>query len=281
VAVRLERFGDYALGRPYHAALVDLKGRSHPHGHRDYYEVMAVVHGDGQHLLSSAGGRTHAEPLGPGDVVLLRPRDRHTISGAVRFYNIAFPAISWRTFQGLAKIDPAWDLAPMPPHERLPAGDERAARACAAVLDRFHHTPGELDLIRFWTDITPLLAPPADGPDRPPGTPEWLIVASAAMGREEHLREGVPRLRALAHVSSAHLTRSMRRFYDTTPTAFVTDLRLRHAATLLATTTRAVTDIAYSCGFASPSYFTRCFRQAHRTSPRDFRRAAGNAFVPS
>jgi AraC-like DNA-binding protein len=277
--VKLERFGTYGLGRPYHAALVDLKGRSHPHGHRDYYEVMVVVHGDGEHQLSSAGGPKYAQPLGVGDVVLVRPRDRHTIVGAVQFYNIAFPATTWRTFEGLANLDPAWDVASTPRSERLGPADQRAVRACATVLDRFQRGPGELDLIRFWTDIIPLFMPSTDVP-APPGTPRWLVLAIAAMSREEYLRGGVPQLQALANVSAAHLTRSMRRFYGTTPTAFVAELRLRHAAMLLTTTTRTVTDIAYSCGFASASYFTRCFRPVYE-SPREFRRSAGNAFVPS
>jgi AraC family cel operon transcriptional repressor len=277
--VKLERFGTYGRGRPYHAALVDLRGRSHPHGHRDYYEVMVVVNGDGEHQLSSAGGPAYAQPLGAGDVVLVRPRDRHTIVGAVQFYNIAFPATTWRTFEALASL-PAWDRASTPRGERLGPGDQRAARACAAVLDRFQRGPGELDLIRFWTDIVPLLMPPTDGP-APPGAPAWLTSAIAAMTREAYLREGVPRLQELAHVSAAHLTRTMRRFYGTTPTGFVAELRVRHAAMLLTTTTRTVTDIAYSCGFASASYFTRCFRLAYQSSPREFRRSAGNAFVPS
>ncbi|WP_432825061.1 AraC family transcriptional regulator [Dactylosporangium sp. CA-092794] len=281
MGLRLERFEDYALGRPYHAALVELRGRSQPHGHRDYYEVMVVLDGDGRHELSSAHGPPAVRPLHPGDVILVRPRDRHTIAGAVSFYNIAFPAAGWRAFEGLARLDPAWDRSLAPPQRRLPAGDGRAADACAAVLRRFQDAPGELDLIRFWTDIAPLLSPPPPGDPRPVATPGWLTHAVAEMGREEHLRAGVPRLQALAHVSPAHLTRSMRRFYGTTPTAFVAELRLRHAATLLATTTRPVTDIAYACGFSSPSYFTRRFREAHHTAPSQFRRAAARAFVPS
>src|SRR5258705_11865789 len=108
---------------------------------------MVVVHGDGRHLLSSERGKTTVEPLRPGDVILVRPRDRHTIIGPVQFYNIAFPATGWRAFEGLAKVDPVWDLAPVPPHERLPAEDARAVQACAVGLHPFHHTPGEPDLI--------------------------------------------------------------------------------------------------------------------------------------
>ncbi|MFC6016214.1 AraC family transcriptional regulator [Plantactinospora solaniradicis] len=277
-AERTERFEDHALGRPYHAALVDLKSRSHPHSHRDYYEVMAVVAGDGEQLVSHAGKPTRSQQLRPGDLLLVRPRDHHTIVGAVRFYNVAFPATGWRTFVGLAGVDTGWDSGDLPPH--VLRSDDRGARACAAVLERFHDAPGQVDLIRFWSDLVEMVAPAAPEPKGPPGVPEWLITATAAMSREDYLREGVPRLRALAHVSDAHLARSMRRYYGTTPTEFIADLRLRRAATLLATTTRTVADVAYACGFASASYFTRRFHEAHGAAPRQFRGAARHAFVP-
>jgi AraC-like DNA-binding protein len=273
---RAERFEEHALGRPYHAALVELKSRSHPHSHRDYYEVMAVVAGDGEQLVSHADGPARRQPLHPGDLVLVRPLDHHTIVGALRFYNIAFPAAGWRTFVGLAGIDPGTGI--IPPLVRL--SDDRGAHACAVALDRFHDAPRQADLIRFWCEVLDLLAPATKEPDRPSGIPDWLVTATAAMSQEEHLREGVPRLRALAHVSDAHLARSMRRYYGTTPTEFIADVRLRRAATLLATTTRTVADIAYTCGFTSASYFTRRFHEAHGASPRQFRAAARDAFVP-
>lgn len=64
------------------------------------------------------------------------------------------------------------------------------------------------------------------------------------------------------------------------PTDFVADLRLEHAASLLAATTAPIAEIAVRCGFSSQSYFTRCFTAAHAMSPRAFRHQAQRAFVP-
>ncbi|WP_130337831.1 helix-turn-helix transcriptional regulator [Micromonospora kangleipakensis] len=274
---RAERFEDHALGRPYHAALVELRSRSHPHSHRDYYEIMAIVAGDGEQLVSHGGGPPRRQPLRGGDLLLVRPRDHHTIIGGLHFYNIAFPAAGWRAFTGLAGADPAGGSLPPLVH----TGDDRGAQTCAAALERFHDAPRQTDLIRFWCEVLDLLTHGADTPGQPLEIPAWLLTATAAMSHEEHLREGVPRLRELAHVSDGHLARSMRRYYGTTPTEFVADARLRRAATLLATTTRTIADIAYTCGFTSASYFTRRFRDAHGASPRQFRVAARNAFVPA
>jgi AraC family cel operon transcriptional repressor len=100
------------------------------------------------------------------------------------------------------------------------------------------------------------------------------------MRAEQNLRGGVPRLLELAGVSPAHLSRSMRTAYGVTPTAFVTDLRLEHAASLLAATNLPIAAIATRCGFTSQSYFTRTFTAAHDLPPRDFRRRSQRAFVP-
>jgi AraC family cel operon transcriptional repressor len=132
--------------------------------------------------------------------------------------------------------------------------------------------------MRFWIDLLPLISP-ADRTGRP-GTPQWLAKACSAMRSEDNLRGGVPRLLELAAVSPAHLSRSMRSAYGVTPTAFVADLRLEHAASLLAATNAPVASIATRCGFTSQSYFTRCFTAAHQLSPRDFRRRSQRAFVP-
>lgn len=277
--MREEHFEAHALGRPYHAALVDLAGRSEPHGHHDYVEVMLVLDGDGSQDLGD-----HVQPLRAGELILIRQQDRHAISGPVRFFNIAFPADRWRAFAELAGVGPAWHESDRPPGLRLDPADEafaRAERCCAVALDRFHRGPRRLDLVRFWTDILPLLEPGLDlPPDRPSGAPGWLVEACAAMHREDNLRQGLPRLLELARVSPAHLTRSVRRHYGSTAAGWVAALRLRHAAVLLSTTTRTVADVASACGFSSPAYFTRCFRAAHGMSPREFRLAARDAFVP-
>jgi AraC-like DNA-binding protein len=157
------------------------------------------------------------------------------------------------------------------------AGSSAAIEACRLALDRFHDSPTTLDLVRFWTEVIPLLPKAAAASS---GAPGWLAATCAAMRQEEHLREGVPRMLALASVSAAHLSRTMRRHYRTTPTAFVAELRMRHAATLLATTDDSVTEIAERCGFGSPSYFTRCFHQVHQAAPREYRHQARRAFVP-
>jgi AraC family cel operon transcriptional repressor len=267
------RFEAHAFGRPYHAARVRIPARARDtelHTHADFHEFMGVVSGSGEHLLT-----TGVEELHAGDVVLVRPSDRHAVRGSapdgLEFVNVAFPSSLWHGFLDLTRTA-AWS-------SRGPIGFHQPAAIAVFehALTRFQDSPGPFDLVRFWIDLIGLLAPVDTAV---PGVPDWLARACTAMRAEQNLRGGVPRLLELAGVSPAHLSRSMRTAYGVTPTAFVTDLRLEHAASLLAATNTSIAGIATRCGFTSQSYFTRTFTAAHDLPPREFRRRSQRAFVP-
>ncbi|MEV0291495.1 MULTISPECIES: AraC family transcriptional regulator [unclassified Kribbella] len=266
------RFESHAFGRPYHAARVRIPARARDtelHTHADFHEFMGVVSGEGEHLLT-----TGVERLRAGDVVLVRPMDRHAVRGSapsgLEFINVAFPSSAWQGFLALTRTDPG--------SAHLAVHAPAAIAVFERALERFQDNPGPYDLMRFWIDLLTLVSP--HDPSTRLGTPDWLAKACTAMRAEDNLRGGVPRLLELAGVSPAHLSRSMRAAYGVTPTDFVTDLRLEHASSLLAATNDPVAAIAARCGFASQSYFSRCFAAAHRLSPREFRRRSQRAFVP-
>lgn len=272
------RFESHAFGRPFHAARVRIPARARNtelHTHADFHEFMGVVSGAGEHLLTSG-----VEQLRAGDVVLVRPSDRHAVRGSapdgLEFVNVAFPSSAWQGFLDLTRTNPSASWASV----RGPVGFHApdAIAVFEHALERFQDEPGPYDLMRFWIDLIPLVSP-VELTARA-GTPGWLAKACTAMRAEDNLQAGVPRLLELAGVSPAHLSRSMRAAYGVTPTDFVTDLRLEHAASLLAATNEPVAAIAARCGFASQSYFSRCFANAHQLSPREFRRRSQRAFVP-
>jgi AraC-like DNA-binding protein/mannose-6-phosphate isomerase-like protein (cupin superfamily) len=278
------RFEWSALGRPYHAARVRfaaLARDSELHTHADFHEFMGVLAGAGEHLLESG-----TLPLVAGDVVLIRPRDRHAIRGSapdgLEFINVAFPSSAWQGFLNLTRTNPtgSWDAAKQPVVFRS-QGAAAVGAVFESALQRFAGEPEHFDLMRFWIDLLPQVSP-EELPARASANqaPDWLARACTAMRSEENLRGGVPRLLALAGVSPAHLSRTLRAAYGMTPTDFVADLRLEHAASLLAATTLPIAEIAARCGFSSQSYFTRCFTSAHAVSPRAFRHQSQRAFVP-
>ena len=98
----------------------------------------------------------------------------------------------------------------------------------------------------------------------------------AAMWINEHAHEAVDLARAarLSGLSPFHFLRSFAKTIGVTPHQYLVRCRLQHAARLLAERQRAITDVAFDCGFNDLSNFIRSFRRAAGLSPRAFRRAS-------
>jgi AraC-like DNA-binding protein/mannose-6-phosphate isomerase-like protein (cupin superfamily) len=278
------RLSEFTLGRPYHAALCRVSARHTTvtfHTHQDFYELFYVLSGRGEHRLA-----TGHQPLCAGDLVVVRPTDWHYLVGlpptGLEWINVAVPVATWQGLLDMADVVSSNELTRAKLPTRVSVSAENARRLESSfkeALTRHALAAGRLDLMRFLIDVLDVLGQEADAGANS-HLPDWLACACTAMNREENLRGGVRRFRELAGVSAAHLCRTVRAHYGTTPTAFVTELRLRRAEMLLATTSASLTAIAYRCGFSSPSYFSKCFRQTQGVTPRDFRRRATRAVLP-
>ncbi len=105
------------------------------------------------------------------------------------------------------------------------------------------------------------------------GMPEWFADGLAVAGEHSVLREGLPGLSRRMGRSPKHVTRCFKQFLGQTPTEWLKKKRIEHARMLLATTRLPVLEIAFDCGFASPSYFHKCFKENYHMSPGRFRRS--------
>jgi AraC family cel operon transcriptional repressor len=73
--------------------------------------------------------------------------------------------------------------------------------------------------------------------------------------------------------TNEHVSRTFRRYFGVTPSAYLNRLRLERAARLLTTGTRPVTEVSILTGFRNLGYFHRCFRDRYGITPRRWRRA--------
>jgi AraC-like DNA-binding protein len=76
-----------------------------------------------------------------------------------------------------------------------------------------------------------------------------------------------------AGLTPAKFARLMRRFFDLTPSQFISKTRLAAAARLLRETDQGVSDVAHECGFYDHSAFTRAFHAAMGATPSGYREA--------
>jgi PAS domain S-box-containing protein len=76
-----------------------------------------------------------------------------------------------------------------------------------------------------------------------------------------------------ARLTPSKLARLIRRFFDLTPSQFLTQTRLAAAARLLRETDLGVSKIAHECGFYDHSAFSRAFHSAMGVTPSAYREA--------
>lgn len=85
---------------------------------------------------------------------------------------------------------------------------------------------------------------------------------------------GLTEIASVAALSPFHFSRSFRERMGVSPMRYVSGRRVEAARRMLATTTFSLTQIAYACGFASPSHFSTTFKSFTGRTPGDVRRAS-------
>jgi AraC-like DNA-binding protein/mannose-6-phosphate isomerase-like protein (cupin superfamily) len=235
----------------------------------DFAEVFWIERGAGMHLING-----QRDPLSVGDLVLIRPRDRHDFvvrqAEGLTFVNVAFEASALRAIHTRYFSARRWPWT----GGVLPA--------------KFQLTPADLTQLRTWADDLARAAPTAlqrdwfllsllqligrsplhdQGPDRP----GWLDEAIAHFNTPERFAGGVACLARLSGRCPEHLNRVVRRTLGKTATDLVNDLRLDFAARELRMTNRPILDIALDCGLENLGYFYRIFKRRFALTPRQFR----------
>ncbi len=77
----------------------------------------------------------------------------------------------------------------------------------------------------------------------------------------------------IAGIQKSAFLEQFRHVTGTTPTQYITGLRLEYARDLLIETDLPVGVVAERCGFSDPFYFSRCFKKRYMLSPNHYRQA--------
>ncbi|MDB5561704.1 MAG: AraC family transcriptional regulator [Hyphomicrobiales bacterium] len=226
-----------------------------------------------QHTLSGQGvlsydGRT--VPLDAGDTMLVTIPHNHRYfverGGDWRFFYVVLSGQEVMRLAGEV-------ITTGGPVLRLSArAVDRLAACVIALLDGQADAPGEASSLAYraimaLVDDVLSANPVVDDAVHP----EWLLRVNAYI--ERHLAEPltVERLAGVAGMSRAHFVRQFSRSAGAPPSEYVFRTRMARAARLLQSTQLPVLEIALSCGFLDPNYFTKAFRRAFEVSPTEFR----------
>lgn len=81
----------------------------------------------------------------------------------------------------------------------------------------------------------------------------------------------VDRIAGLMGFERSQLYRKIKALTNYAPVELIRQLRLKEARRQLLSTDRSISEIAYSCGFSTPAYFTKCYRQTYSETPSETR----------
>lgn len=241
------------------------------HNH-NFVELFAVMQDRAVHRVN--GRRV---PLTSGDLVLMRPADRHTFAvepgSEFLIINMAFH-LDTLTFlrERYFHDDPAFwgGTATQPATVHLGERQLEWLKGEFRLLERT--PPTRLALERFLINLLAEVQPghlPASTSPHP--LPDWLARACAAIRTPGGLVSGPREFARLAGRSVEHVSRVMRARTGLTPTEYVNAARLDHAAAMLLNGGMEILDVADECGFQSISHFYSCFRNQFGVSPRRYR----------
>ncbi len=100
----------------------------------------------------------------------------------------------------------------------------------------------------------------------------FLVEAEKVLGNPD---VGVDDLAATMGLGRSQFYRKIKALTNFSPVELLRQMRLKRARTLLTTTEKNISEIAYETGFSTPAYFTKCFRDAFGETPTDLRDSLG------
>ena len=90
------------------------------------------------------------------------------------------------------------------------------------------------------------------------------------------LENPVKLARESCNYSERHFTRLFSKVYGVSPQQYLTEVRIKAACKMLKNSAASVGEIARSCGFTDPGYFSRIFKSNTGVLPSDYRKGKRN-----
>lgn len=234
------------------------------HDH-DFYELFWVQNGQVRHHLPD-----RTDTLGEGDVVFLQPGQSHGLQGRGEHALVVSLCIHPDTIHALVARHPGVDghlfWAPTGPVQTHRDIRKLATLNHAAV--QLENSP--CDTLAAEAFLLPLCAD-LTANAFVDDIPLWLTTACLAAKSPDVFRHGSAGLVAITGKAHPHVSRMMRKYLGQTPSDYVNQIRMDHAARALTTDSDAISEIAADCGIPNMSHFHKLFRQAHGLTPLQYR----------
>lgn len=235
-----------------------------------FYCFLVVMQGTGE-----LGSASQPLPLKPGTSFMLFPYSPHCwaadAEAPLRLLYVAF------TGEDAPSIVRSLHLSPHKPLLNLGTRTEVAAdiiTATIATLERPHGVHAIWDCRALLWQLLSVLLQARCADQTPPASHRSQVVTGAIDLIETQYahRWTVADIAAAVHVSPSRLHSLFREEVGRSPRAYLNEIRVGHAATLLTATNLDIGEIGKLVGFPDAAHFSRVFRRHAGEAPSVFRR---------
>jgi AraC family transcriptional regulator, dual regulator of chb operon len=246
------------------------KTGAHTH---DFYEFFILRQGELIHYHNQ-----EIYTLKPGEICFIHPTDHHYFQATPKgmpaiITNVAFTIGEYELARTYLQC-PGFESLPVP--ERKVLSDNNSLSALLAGFENIFKQAGYASVTELQFLFRALLIQALVILNNKPKqynntTPQWLTAACHQMEKVQNYQKGLPRFIELSGKTQEHLTRSLKKHFNTTPSAFINNIRLLDAAKQLRNTSRPIGEIVFETGYENPSYFNRLFKAKYGQSPGRYR----------
>ncbi|MEE9431615.1 MAG: helix-turn-helix domain-containing protein [Melioribacteraceae bacterium] len=277
--VKLKTKDIFLKGNSFHLASTTFKsGENYGLHTHDFYEFVIVKEGRLKQAVNSK-----SEVLEKYTLCLIKPDDIHSISNQskseVKINNFAVTIGAINKASKFLGIEFQKDVLQK---VKIPIEDWNYILHKISELQTMQHSK-EQQFIDLFVDnlivnLLTILVSKNEVDEK--SIPLWLRNSYKEMYEEKNILVGLPRFIELSQKSQEHLNRSMKKYYATTPTAFINLLRLQFATQLLTSTDKSIISIIYDSGFENVSHFSKLFKKQFGVTPRIYRRRNKMVYNP-
>jgi len=250
------------------------------HAHEDFSELVIVLNGSAAHVV---GGESYY--VSKGDVFVVGQNTEHGYQQTKRLticnimfrqgvFDNAYDIRQLPGFQALFVLEPHYSqkyhfLSHLKLYEQTFSEVEALI---TAVMQEYQNKKTGWQTITYagFLELCVMLSRCYQNTD---SGNAFLKLADAAAYLEHHFCEDVsmPELAELSGYSERQFFRVFKSVFQTTPNAYITDLRIKKAQQLLQNTSSSIGEIAYQCGYDDQNYFSRIFRKYMGMNPVNYR----------
>ena len=250
---------------------------SYLHTH-NYFEIFLVINGSAIHYVNSKNFN-----LIKGSLVITRPEDEHCylqpMSPDFQFINLiiitdlfnqilSFLGDGFNLEKLLNRIYPAQNDLSVMHFESLKATLEKLIAfpkidiqryntaiklTCVEIISHFFYK-NKFDDKRLY--------------------PTWIKYLVTEMHKPENYSRGLPAMYEISNYSPGHLSRSFKKYLDTSPSKFLNELRIQVSAQSIIYTNTPLIDICEIVGFKNLSHFYHLFKTKYKMSPGKYRKSS-------